>query len=1302
MTSNKDYALDEIKKVKFSLASPELMLKWSKGEVKKPETINYKSHKAEPDGLFCQKIFGPVKDYECACGKYKKQKYRGIICERCGVEVIESKVRRHRLGHIELAVPIAHIWYVSVRPIISRLLSIKQKSLKEVIYFASHIVIKTGETYDFLKARQTLDHNNAGEIFLKIIEKLLQEKFKVDTPEYKRAMMYVELLSEQHNAFNFDSIAKFIERHTGAKFGIGAEAIYDLLKDVDLDEEIEITKKMLSTTKVKKGLGLNEKFMQISKRLDTLESFKHNSSKPEWTILKILPVIPPDIRPLIPLDGGKFTSADVNEIYRKIIIRNERVKKFLNQPYTDKIIIRNEMRMLQDAVDTIIDNARRKKPSLGKDKRRIIKSLTESLKGKQGRFRQNLLGKRVDFSGRSVIAVGPELKMNECGLPAEMVLKLFEPFIARELVSDGIAQNAKVAQNLIADKDEMIWSSVEKVIKNRTVLLNRAPTLHRLSVQSFYPKIVNGKAIRLHPLVTPAFNADFDGDQMAVHVPISPEALYESKTLLLGSKNILGLKDGKPIVTPSQDMVLGNYYLTKVKKGVKGEGSIFVNPSEAERAFETGAVSLHAIIALPVSSLMHKNIDEKHNGKYLITTVGKAIFNACLPDNYYWINEGSSANASGNKDYFFVEKGQDIKKFIANISEENVVENEFATFFKPLCKRHLGDIIYKVFTTVDEDPMNPTHTSTMLDNLKDIGFKYATKAGITVSVSDITVAKAKEKLFKEADAQVKKYNDYHSDGLLTQLEKHKLVVGIWNEVKDNVQKELKDTLESDSENPIFMMSDSGARGNISNFTQLAGMRGLMATPRGDTIEIPVKSSFREGLKVSEFFISTHGARKGLADTALNTGASGYFTRRLVDVGQDVIVQEEDCGSKEGQVITDIVNTKDNAIIIPLKDRIIGRTSFKDIKDLNGTVIVKKDELITEQAADAINEADIKEVEIRSVFTCQTKGGICQKCFGTDLSTNKLIEKYEAAGVIAAQSIGEPGTQLTMRTFHTGGVAGSGDITQGLPAVIDIVNAPKDDSNQKKWAVIAPFNGKVQNIIQDSKEQYIITVEDAKGKTKDLIADPAAELRVSVGDEIEVGQKITEAKIKLIDLLAVAGRKKVANYMLKELHKIYKTAASITVSDKYFEIIIRQLLSFDFITDPGDTDLPIGIEVPSARLEKANLEAKEAGLKPAKSIPRIIGSRYAPLKGPSFLAAASFTETIRMIVDATIKEKEDKLAGIKENVLLGKRIPVGTGKRNISDLVSKDRNDTMELEELLIEPLESHPDSELSFNEWGGN
>lgn len=1296
----KDYKLDDIRKVKFSLASPEMMLDWSHGEVKKPETINYKSHKAEPEGLFCQKIFGPVKDYECACGKYKKQKYRGIVCERCGVEVIESKVRRHRLGHIELAVPIAHIWYVSVRPIISRVLSIKQKSLKEVIYFASHIVIKTGETYGLLKARQTLDHNNAGQIFLDIIERLMQEKFEIDSKEYNRAKNYVELLSANGNAFNFDSIAKFIERHTGAKFGIGAQAIYELLQDVDLDEEIAITQKMLETTKVKKGLGLNEKFMQISKRLDTLESFKNNSSKPEWTILKILPVIPPEIRPLISLDGGKFTSADVNEIYRKIIIRNERVKKFLSQPYTDKIILRNEMRMLQDAVDTIIDNARRKKPTLGKDKRRIVKSLTESLKGKQGRFRQNLLGKRVDFSGRSVIAVGPELKMNECGLPAEMVLKLFEPFIARELVSDGIAQNAKVAQNLIADKDDMIWASVEKVIKNRTVLLNRAPTLHRLSVQSFYPKIVNGKAIRLHPLVTPAFNADFDGDQMAVHVPISPEALYESKTLLLGSKNILGLKDGKPIVTPSQDMVLGNYYLTKVKKGAKGEGSIFVKPSEALRAYETGAVSLHAIIALPVNSLKHKNIDEKHYGKYLITTVGKAIFNDCLPDGYFWINEGTSANASGNKDYFFVEGGQDIKKFIANISEENVVDNDFANFFKPLCKNHLGQIIYKVFTTIDEDPLKPEKTSAMLDNLKDIGFRYATKAGITVSVADITVAKAKEKLFKEADALVKKYNDYHTEGLLTQPEKHKLVVGVWNEVKDKVQKELKETLESDTENPIFMMSDSGARGNISNFTQLAGMRGLMATPRGDTIEIPVKSSFREGLKVSEFFISTHGARKGLADTALNTGASGYFTRRLVDVGQDVIVQEEDCGTKEGQIVSDIVNTKDNAVIIPLKDRIIGRTSNTKI-EANGTVIVERNELITEEMADAIVAADIKEVEIRSVFTCETKNGICQKCFGTDLSTNRLIEKYEAAGVIAAQSIGEPGTQLTMRTFHTGGVAGSGDITQGLPAVIDIVNAPKDDSNQKKWAVIAPFNGKVVDIVQDKKEQYIITVESVKGKQQELIAEPAAELRVSVGDEIEVGQKITEAKIKLIDLLAVAGRKKVANYMLKELHKIYKTAASITVSDKYFEIIIRQLLSFDFITDPGETDLPIGIEVPTARFEEANEKAKAEGKKPAKSLPRIIGSRYAPLKGQSFLAAASFTETIRMIVDATIKEKEDKLIGIKENVLLGKRIPVGTGKRDIKELVTQDRNDTMGLEDLLISPLEQTSEPEDSLEEWGG-
>jgi len=1161
------FELNSFESIRIGLASPEKIRQWSRGEVKKPETINYRTLKPEKEGLFCEKIFGPVKDWECHCGKYKRVRYKGVVCDRCGVEVTKAKVRRERMGHIELAAPVSHIWYFKGIPSrMGLILDMSPRALEKVLYFASYIVIDPGDTP-------------------------LYEKQLLSEAEYREAQ------EKYGNRF---------------KAGMGAEAIKELLKKIDLDKEAAELRLQLKD-------ATGQKKIRIIRRLEVIEAFRKSGNRPEWMILDVIPVLPPDLRPMVQLDGGRFATSDLNDLYRRVINRNNRLKKLLDLGAPD-IIVRNEKRMLQEAVDALIDNGRRGRPVTGPGNR-PLKSLSDMLKGKQGRFRQNLLGKRVDYSGRSVIVVGPELKFYQCGLPKNMALELFKPFVMKKLVEEGYAHNIKSAKRMVERMKPAVWDVLDEVIKDHPVLLNRAPTLHRLGIQAFEPVLVEGKAIKLHPLVCTAYNADFDGDQMAVHVPLSAEAQAEARLLMLSVNNILAPKDGKPITVPTQDMVLGSYYLTVENPGEKGEGKIFMDYDEMLHAYYNGDLGIHARVKVRVK------LDKNDRGKLVESTVGRFIFNEYIP-----------------QDLGFVDRNVD--KYSLEI--DTVVD-----------KKMLGEIVERCYRKHGN-----TVTSEVLDKIKALGFKYSTKGAITISMEDVVVPDEKEKLISKAEEEVDKFEKSYRRGLISDEERYEKVIEIWNRTTEEVTEALMKNL--DPLNNIFIMAHSGARGSKNQIRQLAGMRGLMASAAGKTIEIPIKSNFKEGLNVLEFFVSTHGSRKGLADTALRTADSGYLTRRLVDVSQDVIVREEECGTDEYIIATAFRDG--NEVIEDLKDRIVGRYSAEDVMHpQTGEIIVKKNEMIDEDVAEKIEKAGIKEVKVRSVLGCKTRHGVCVHCYGRNLATGEPVNVGEAVGIIAAQSIGEPGTQLTMRTFHTGGVAAAADITQGLPRVEELFEARKP----KGLAIISEISGEVT--IKDSKRKREVIVTSKDGDTRTYTIPYGSRLKVSNGDFIEAGDEITEGSVNPHDILKIKGVHGVENYIVKEVQRVYRLQG-VDINDKHIEIIVRQMLGKVRIEDPGDTDLLPGSLVNLFEFEEVNKEAIENGQKPAVGRRVLLGITKASLVTDSFLSAASFQETTRVLTDAAIKGKVDKLIGLKENVIIGKLIPAGTGMRRYKniDVVCEDQ------------------------------
>ena len=1155
--------LEIFNKLKVGLASDDKIREWSKGEVKKPETINYRTLKPEKDGLFCEKIFGPTKDWECHCGKYKRVRYKGIICDRCGVEVTKSKVRRERMGHIELAAPVAHIWYFKGIPSrIALVLDISPRSLEKVIYFASYIVLDKG-TSDLTKGQ------------------ILTEK------EYREA-------EEKFGRGSF--VAK-----------MGAEAIRTLLQEVDLEKlSAKLKKEIAKSSEQKKA--------KLIKRLDTVESFRLSGNKPEWMIMSVIPVIPPDLRPMVQLDGGRFATSDLNDLYRRVINRNNRLKRLLELG-APEIIVRNEKRMLQESVDALIDNGRRGRPVTGAGNR-ALKSLSDMLKGKQGRFRQNLLGKRVDYSGRSVIVVGPELKIYQCGLPKEMAIELFKPFVMKELVGRGLAHNIKNAKRMVEKLRPEVWDILEEVITDHPVMLNRAPTLHRLGIQAFEPVLVEGRAIKLHPLVCTAFNADFDGDQMAVHVPLSPEAQAEARYLMLSVNNLLKPQDGKPVTVPTQDMILGSYYLTMQIDGEKGEGMYFKDVDEALLAYQNGDLGLHAKIKVRLT----KKIDGEEKTRTIVATVGRLIYNEGIP-----------------QDLGFVDRTDPEKEFDLEI--------DF-----PVMKKNLGTIIAKC---IDKHGLN--RSAELLDYIKALGYKYATKGAFTVSVHDVAVPEAKKKILSDSEKQVEEVWKQYKRGLITEDERYSSIIKIWEKATNDVTEAMKDNF--DELNPIYMMAQSGARGNMNQLRQIAGMRGLMANTSGKAVEIPIRSCFREGLDVLEYFISSHGARKGLADTALRTADSGYLTRRLVDVAQDIIVREHDCGTTEGIEITDIKDG--NQIIEKLHERLIGRYALHDIVNpTTGELIVDNDTLITPDIADKIINAGIEKVEVRSVLECKTKHGVCAKCYGMGLATRKEVNIGEAVGIIAAQSIGEPGTQLTMRTFHTGGVAG-GDITQGLPRVEELFEARKP----KGLAVISEIDGTVK--IEEVKKRKEVTVT-SKDNSKTYAISFGSKLKVKEGDQIKAGDPITEGSINPNEILDIKGPEGVYNYLTSEVQKVYRNQG-VDINDKHIEVIGRQMLKRIRVDDNGDTSMFAGSLVDIHEFNEENEKMKEEGLRPATGTRALLGITKASLATESFLSAASFQETTRVLTEAAIKGKVDSLIGLKENVIIGKLIPAGTGMQKYRDI-----------------------------------
>ncbi len=1149
--------LDIFNKLKIGIASDEQIREWSKGEVKKPETINYRTLKPEKDGLFCERIFGPTKDWECHCGKYKRVRYKGIVCDRCGVEVTKSKVRRERMGHIELAAPVAHIWYFKGIPSrIALMLDISPRNLEKVIYFASYIVTDKGETG--LEQCQ-----------------ILNEK------EYHEA-------EEKYGRGSF-------------KARMGAEALEELLKNVDLDKLSEEIKKELE--------GASEqKRVKLVKRLDTVESFRISGNRPEWMIMNVVPVIPPELRPMVQLDGGRFATSDLNDLYRRVINRNNRLKRLLELG-APEIIVRNEKRMLQESVDALIDNGRRGRPVTGAGNR-PLKSLSDMLKGKQGRFRQNLLGKRVDYSGRSVIVVGPELKIYQCGVPKEMAVELFKPFVMKELVGRGIAHNIKNAKRMVERLHPEVWGILEDVIKDHPVMLNRAPTLHRLGIQAFEPVLVEGRAIKLHPLVCTAFNADFDGDQMAVHLPLSPEAQAESRYLMLSTNNLLKPQDGKPVATPRLDMILGSYYLTMVLDGEKGEGKYFKDPDEAIMAFENHEVGIHAKIYVRKTV----EIDGEPKTSKVETSVGRIIFNQGIP-----------------QDLGFIDRKEDPFQY----------EISF-----PVVKKTMGQIIERVIRT-----HGLTESAEVIDYIKALGFKYATLAGITYSMDDVKVPPAKKELLKEADSRVENIRKQYARGLITDEERYNAVISVWEETTNQVSHAMEDNF--DDLNPVYMMVKSGSRGNMNQLRQIAGMRGLMASTTGKAVEIPIKSSFAEGLDALEYFISAHGARKGLSDTALRTADSGYLTRRLVDVAQDIIVREYDCGTDEGIIVYDIKDG--NQIIEKMQERLIGRYAVEDVIDpKTKEVIVDTETMITEDIAEKIVEAGIEKLQVRSVLGCHSKHGVCQKCYGMGLARRDLVSIGEAVGIIAAQSIGEPGTQLTMRTIHSGGVAGVADITQGLPRVEELFEARKP----KGLAIITEIDGKVK-IKETKKKKEVVITNNSESKTYTIPF--GSNLKVKNGDIVEACDPLIEGSINPSEILAIKGPEGVYEYLISEVQKVYRNQG-VDINDKHIEVIGRQMLKKVRVEDNADTDMFPGSLIDMYDFEDKNTEAVENGKRPATGKRVLLGITKASLATESFLSAASFQETTRVLTEAAVKGKVDDLVGLKENVIIGKLIPAGTGMK----------------------------------------
>ncbi|MGQ9557163.1 MAG: DNA-directed RNA polymerase subunit beta' [Desulfurispora sp.] len=1188
--------LNNFDRIRIGLASPDQIRAWSSGEVKKPETINYRTLKPERDGLFCERIFGPTRDWECHCGKYKRVRYKGVVCDRCGVEVTRSKVRRERLGHIELAAPVSHIWYFKGIPSrMGLLLDMSPRALEKVLYFVSYIVIDGGETG------------------------LLKKQLLTET-EYRD-------YREKYGPGAF-------------KAGMGAEAIKELLQEIDLDQ---LSKELRAELREASG----QRRIRAIRRLEVVEAFRKSGNRPEWMIMDVIPVIPPELRPMVQLDGGRFATSDLNDLYRRVINRNNRLKRLLDLGAPD-IIVRNEKRMLQEAVDALIDNGRRGRPVTGPGNR-PLKSLSDMLKGKQGRFRQNLLGKRVDYSGRSVIVVGPTLQLHQCGLPKEMALELFKPFVMKKLVNDGLAHNIKSAKRMVERVKPEVWDVLEEVIREHPVLLNRAPTLHRLGIQAFEPVLVEGRAIQIHPMVCTAYNADFDGDQMAVHVPLSAEAQAEARLLMLSAHNILNPKDGRPVAIPTQDMVLGCYYLTMERPGDKGEGKVFVDANEAVMAYEEGVISLHARISV------------RYEGQRLETTVGRLMFNEVLPVELRYYNRVAD------------------KKELSRIVDE--------------CYRKLG------FAATGE----------LLDGLKKIGFKYATRAGVTIAVSDITIPEEKKHILAETDQEVEKVEKQYRRGLITNDERYRKVIELWNKATDRVTRALMNTL--DRFNPVYMMATSGARGNIQQIRQLAGMRGLMADPSGRIIDLPIRASFREGLTVLEYFISTHGARKGLADTALRTADSGYLTRRLVDVAQDVIVREEDCQKPEEVVLAELAvvepwpemvlagdvtlpgsgevaaqagetvtwelvrrlqgagldkitvvyqtgiyveEVKDgNEVIEKLQDRIAGRVAAEDVVlPETGEIVVRRDQMIDQEQAEQIIAAGVKKVKIRSVLTCRSRFGVCRKCYGRNLATGGMVDIGEAVGIIAAQSIGEPGTQLTMRTFHTGGVAGD-DITQGLPRVEELFEARRP----KGQALVTEIGGRVE--IREVKGKREIEISADDGDKRIYNVPYGARIKVSDGAYVQPGDELTEGSVNPHDLLKIKGPTAVQVYLLQEVQRVYRLQG-VEINDKHIEVMIRQMLRKVKVDDAGDTDLLPGGLVDQFEFEEENARVVAEGGEPARATPVLLGITKASLATDSFLSAASFQETTRVLTEAAIKGKLDPLLGLKENVIIGKLVPAGTG------------------------------------------
>jgi DNA-directed RNA polymerase subunit beta' len=1157
------FELNNFDSIKIGLASPEKIREWSRGEVKKPETINYRTLKPERDGLFCERIFGPQKDWECHCGKYKRIRYKGIICDRCGVEVTRSKVRRERMGHIELAAPVSHIWYFKGIPSrMGLLLDMSPRALEKILYFASYVVIDPGQTP-------------------------LSKKQVLSEKEYR------------------DSVEKF-----GGHFraSMGAEAVKELLQEIDLQSlTVELRKDLEDSS--------GQKRIRTIKRLEVVEAFRTSGNLPEWMVLDVIPVIPPELRPMVQLDGGRFATSDLNDLYRRVINRNNRLKRLLDLGAPD-IIVRNEKRMLQEAVDALIDNGRRGRPVTGPGNR-PLKSLSDMLKGKQGRFRQNLLGKRVDYSGRSVIVVGPELKIYQCGLPKEMALELFKPFVMKKLVNDGLAHNIKSAKRMVERVKNEVWDVLEEVIKEHPVLLNRAPTLHRLGIQAFEPVLVEGRALKLHPLVCTAYNADFDGDQMAVHVPLSAEAQAEARFLMLSANNLLKPQDGKPVAVPTQDMVLGSYYMTIVKEGEKGEGKVFANADEAIMAYDEGVIGLHAKIKLRVTKETASGVKTK----IIDATVGRILFNDGIPQDLGFVDRSNPDNEFDLEINFLVGKNE-LKKII--------------------------DKCIKVHGT--------TNTAKLLDIIKNKGFRYSTRGAITISVSDMVIPEVKARYIQETEERIEGYIRQYKRGLISSEERRNSVINAWTEASENITKALISNL--DRFNPVYMMSQSGARGNINQIKQLAGMRGLMADTSGKTIEVPIKANFREGLNVMEFFISTHGARKGLADTALRTADSGYLTRRLVDVSQDVIVREMDCGTRKGIEVDDVKDG--NEVIEELAERIAGRYPAGPIlHPETGEVLVENKKMINDHDIQLIKDAGITKVKIRSVLTCHSEYGVCGRCYGANLATGEDCNVGEAVGIIAAQSIGEPGTQLTMRTFHTGGVAGD-DITQGLPRVEELFEARKP----KGLAIISEIPGRVKIVESKKKREVVVTSDDGDSRT--YLIPYGSRIKIRDGVFVEAGDELTEGSVNPHDILKIKGVNGVQAYLLQEVQRVYRMQG-VDINDKHIEVIVRQMLRKVKIEESGDTPLLPGSLVDLFDFEEENAKAAAEGKRVAESKRTLLGITKASLATDSFLSAASFQETTRVLTEAAIKGKIDPLVGLKENVIIGKLIPAGTGMSRYKDI-----------------------------------